>query len=413
MFSLGLFGLRHPKFVGEKVRECSCLANTPSRRVREPPKNSLYDQFYGGISSPGSQTIRHQKDETFKRSVNSPLKTTSQKVENNQRFEVEGRYLSPFLLVMASASYQQVPDYQDEDETSYCESVNDSPPFALVDDDDAMVQKKKILAVSHSADLLDSDAYMQSQKMDIANSPAAWSSITAGTEKTAQMGSSIASYSPSFPQNSDGSTPLPDSATSQIEFEAAASLLASSSMMGHSLNLRGESSTSGSNLQEQSGASSSSSSSLRFSQLMWEADDRNEIKARMPTLPEDQEMKSSSSSPPSQQQSFSLSSNLSPRASAHSLFPSNELISPVQWPTTSSSQVNRDIEASQVSEDTLEVRLRLGAGSSAREVLDVIGNPDLLRLWCEPIENLIVTRSSEGARSAMNRQDDGGDRQVS
>jgi hypothetical protein len=36
--------------------------------------------------------------------------------------------------------------------------------------------------------------------------------------------------------------------------------------------------------------------------------------------------------------------------------------------------------------------------SSVRDVMDVVGNPDLLVLWCDPVTDLVVTRSSEGAR---------------
>ena len=64
-------------------------------------------------------------------------------------------------------------------------------------------------------------------------------------------------------------------------------------------------------------------------------------------------------------------------------------------------------------ENVFEVSMHIDPPSTVRDVLDVVGNPDLLRLWCDPIRALFVTKSSEGARSATNRGEEGGDREVS
>jgi hypothetical protein len=42
---------------------------------------------------------------------------------------------------------------------------------------------------------------------------------------------------------------------------------------------------------------------------------------------------------------------------------------------------------------------------SVADVMDVVGNPDLLRLWCDPVEksSLVIVSSSEGARNATER----------
>jgi hypothetical protein len=41
--------------------------------------------------------------------------------------------------------------------------------------------------------------------------------------------------------------------------------------------------------------------------------------------------------------------------------------------------------------------------ATVTDVMDVVGNPDLLRLWCDPVSNsLVITSSSEGARNAAN-----------
>jgi hypothetical protein len=42
-------------------------------------------------------------------------------------------------------------------------------------------------------------------------------------------------------------------------------------------------------------------------------------------------------------------------------------------------------------------------GTDIRDVMDLLGNPDLLKLWCDPIQALVITKSSEGAQNAANR----------
>jgi hypothetical protein len=50
---------------------------------------------------------------------------------------------------------------------------------------------------------------------------------------------------------------------------------------------------------------------------------------------------------------------------------------------------------------------------SEREVLDVLANPDFLPLWCEPLlKGIIITKSSEGSCSAMQRRADARQREV-
>jgi hypothetical protein len=43
------------------------------------------------------------------------------------------------------------------------------------------------------------------------------------------------------------------------------------------------------------------------------------------------------------------------------------------------------------------------AGNAVRDDMDILGNPDLLKLWCDPIHALVITKSSEGAQNAANR----------
>jgi hypothetical protein len=48
-------------------------------------------------------------------------------------------------------------------------------------------------------------------------------------------------------------------------------------------------------------------------------------------------------------------------------------------------------------------RTRGTTNNAAQDVMD-IGNPDLLKLWCDPIHALVITlKSSEGAQNAANR----------
>jgi len=50
-------------------------------------------------------------------------------------------------------------------------------------------------------------------------------------------------------------------------------------------------------------------------------------------------------------------------------------------------------------------RVSVDLVATVRDVMDVIGNPDLLRLWCDPVTAILITKSSEGAQSEQNRRD--------
>lgn len=52
---------------------------------------------------------------------------------------------------------------------------------------------------------------------------------------------------------------------------------------------------------------------------------------------------------------------------------------------------------------TVAVELQCGS-TTITDVLDVLGNPDFLRLWCDPIRSLVIVSSSEGARNAAERR---------
>jgi hypothetical protein len=69
-------------------------------------------------------------------------------------------------------------------------------------------------------------------------------------------------------------------------------------------------------------------------------------------------------------------------------------------PSTEIVRAREGIKATLIDEESFEVSVDVNSQITAQQVMDVLGNPELLRLWCEPIQALVVTRSSEGARDA-------------
>ena len=60
------------------------------------------------------------------------------------------------------------------------------------------------------------------------------------------------------------------------------------------------------------------------------------------------------------------------------------------------------IKSSLIDDESFEVSMELGTRFNPRHVMDVLGNPEFLRLWCEPIQALVITNSSEGANDSTN-----------
>jgi len=165
-----------------------------------------------------------------------------------------------------------------------------------------------------------------------------------------------------------------------------------------------------------------------FSQLMREIDahDTPMRKSRMPVVPENESMESSSTggtliSPP-----LALPARL-PSSSrfldrtrwlptalsgkiAHSSALSEPLIDhddPEEEPflavTPSQSEVERaerDIHSILNGDDTFGVSMDLPMQYSVESVLNVVANPDLLRMWCDPIQSLVVTSTSDRPTSS-------------
>ncbi len=299
-------------------------------------------------------------------------------------------------------------DRDDDDDLSFSGSVEDEPPFAFVDAPASTMRSllKLVSPIDHT---------LMADKLRSLKSP----SESQETAKTA-MGSSIL-YSPisrSQSQNNTGFSdqqrdePMSDGRSSEhlpevfidndIEFDAAASLLADSPMLGRSSHFLARS---GPHVVQPR----SPQDSMGFSELMQEADDQHMHHTyktpAMPTLLEDTEM--------DMRTDPGASSVLTPRLSNHSMLGiiMNRDVS--RNPRSPNLFNKRGIETKRLDQDTFEVSMSIYLDCSMQDVMDIVGNPDLLRHWCEPVRTLVVTRSSEGARSAANRTDSGrGDREV-
>lgn len=294
-------------------------------------------------------------------------------------------------------------DRDDDDDLSCSGSVEDEPPFAFVDAPASTMRAllKLVSPIDHT---------LMNDKQHSFKSP----SQSQETAKTA-MGSSIL-YSPISRSQSQTNTGFGDQQRDEqmsdcrssdhlpeefidndIEFDAAASLLADSPMLGRS-----------SHFLERSDPHVSPHDSMGFSELMQEADDQHMHHTykspAMPTLLEDTEM--------DMRTDAGASSVLTPRLSNHSMLGivMNRDVS--RKPRSPNLFNKRGIETKRLDQDTFEVSMSIYSDCSMQDVMDIVGNPDLLRLWCEPVRTLVVTRSSEGARSAANRTDSGrGDRE--
>lgn len=289
-------------------------------------------------------------------------------------------------------------DHEDDDDIQSCSESVEELPFALVDTTDLLLGKDETTTSRpHHAD------------PSFVEKPLESPGQSQQTEKTSAMGSSIL-YSPMsdsqqqqqhnnfLGESSQLTTGGGGSMMDEIEFDAAASLLAESPMLGRS-----------SHFMERS------EKTTTYSQLMQEADDQPmTFKSQLlPTLPEDPRMRLTTGSGDA-----SLSSVLTPRATNQSLiglFDSAKTSSSHNTTGSRSSPfLKRGIETVRLDEETFETSLHIYSSCSVQDVMDIVGNPDLLRLWCEPVRTLVVTRSSEGARSAIQRAEPGrGDREVS
>lgn len=59
---------------------------------------------------------------------------------------------------------------------------------------------------------------------------------------------------------------------------------------------------------------------------------------------------------------------------------------------------------------SFEVSMDITSDLTVQDVMNVLGNPDLLKLWCDPIQSLIVTSSTDATRDSPNTRQPEADR---
>lgn len=264
------------------------------------------------------------------------------------------------------SSFQMISD--DEGDMSCCDSVED-PPFAFVDMPEIVEKGER--NQSHDGNKCTFESPAASQE----------------TGKT-QANSSIL-YSSS---NSRTNTP----SSTILEFDAAVSLLAESLYFLEKIEAEKPK-----NIAENSSPSTNelSRDEKEYSLLMQVADNQRSFlkENALPYLPD----------------SESLSSMQTSKIENRSLFGSlgnSDGIDKKRSPINSF--MKRGIEIENIDEDSFELSMCIYSSCTVRDVMDIVGNPDMLRLWCEPVRALIITRSSEGSRSATNRKESNSEREV-
>lgn len=322
-------------------------------------------------------------------------------------------------------------DGTDDGENSVASSI-EAPPFALGNGDS---QGNLQAVAAYQATQNKPETIVIHQNTGIAGTQA-WSSMTTSEmsllESSAANSQSIQKSRPTLvsPVQSPPPTEYRDEGYETVVFDAAGSFLGSSQpMLGQSSHLPGSGTLQGTLWTHDTTPNSHTAGggSLDFSQLMRQADDRNQstfAQSRMPTLQEET-LVDSGQSPTS----TGSSSNVTPRTTNHcgnnwlytmffgespphtlSSVPMMSLSPPYR---DERMEAGRKIQATRLGENVFEVTIQVDPPCTVRDVLDVVGNPDLLRLWCAPIRALVITKSSEGARSATNRREEGGNREVS
>lgn len=297
----------------------------------------------------------------------------------------------------------------DGDTCSDCSSVG-APPFVLSEGGFADRYDDYMFQSPHQSQEVMDKMYQSIRKLSIM-SPAG----TAETDKITQASSFFESPTRET-HGFDLNTPsyaLDDS--QEIEFDAAASLMAASSLEGLTSSMGSVTNSfklpprhlpvdniSTRSLEPNLGPLvdrirlpprhpySINTRSMGFSELMREAGDQqssDEI-SRLPTLDSSHH--------------YSASSVLTPRATNQSWVH--------QTATADHRLVQRGIQMELVGHDGFEVTMQMEA--TVKDVFHVLANPDLLQLWCEPIQALVVTRSSDGARSPTNRREESSTREV-
>lgn len=184
-------------------------------------------------------------------------------------------------------------------------------------------------------------------------------------------------------------------------------------------------------LKQQKNPATRTDASGTFSQLMRAADggDLGISRSKMPSVPEDDSMEGSTSPFGALISSPFVPTPSSPTSrSTQRWFPSMRSV-PVQDalrepllddsvptdepglivpPSEAALQAARAfIRATVENDHTFEVSMEIPGHSSFAMVMNVLGNPDLLRLWCDPIQSLVVTSTSDGSSDPNSPRSDG------
>ena len=322
------------------------------------------------------------------------------------------------------SSYEPLNHSDGEDEGDSVASSIEAPPFAL----DSHVPGHVDIAASSESNIIQPETIFVSTKSQL-DSSHAMSSVTTEGQRSTFQSSTNSQMAPQ--QNRPAiaalheATPRPsqhhDGGIQTYVFDGSGSLMGTSEPMLGSSHLPG----SGMLWTHDSTTYTAGGGSLDFSQLMRQADNRNQstiVQSRMSIVQESEEMTGLVDS--GQAPTSTGSSNITPRTTnrsehnwLYSLFvggPSQHTLSAVPMMSLSPSHedrsmsAGRSIQATRLGENTFQVSMQIDPPCTVRDVMDVVGNPDLLRLWCDPIRALVVTKSSEGAQSATNR---GGNRE--
>lgn len=273
----------------------------------------------------------------------------------------------------------------DRDEHSACSSVDDALPFAT--SGNSPESQDKFVFQSPQQSQVDINTIGPSFVKHSLTSPNDSSLMTAATEQTAQG----SSFFDSPMENVLDLTSLNNMSqeSQNIEFEAS-SLLAAYRIESIKSYLVSETAT----FHLHPKKSDSFARSMGFSELMRAADDQSQCQSgdRLSVLRE-------------RSQQERVLSTLAPGETNHSWLCQD---SPLDRSFRVSRLLSRGIQIDLAGEENFQISMQVEATTS--EVLLVLGNPDLLQLWCDSVQTLVVTRSSDGAKSAINRRDEGGNR---
>jgi len=273
----------------------------------------------------------------------------------------------------------------DRDEHSACSSVDDALPFAT--SGNSPESQDKFVFQSPQQSQVGINTIGPSFVKHSLTSPNDSSLMTAATEQTAQG----SSFFDSPMENVLDLTSLNNMSqeSQNIEFEAS-SLLAAYRIESIKSYLVSETAT----FHLHPKNSDSFARSMGFSELMRAADDQSQCQSgdRLSVLRE-------------RSQQERVLSTLAPGETNHSWLCQD---SPLDRSFRVSRLLSRGIQIDLAGEENFQISMQVEATTS--EVLLVLGNPDLLQLWCDSVQTLVVTRSSDGAKSAINRRDEGGNR---